>query len=250
MFWLIVRFIVFFAALLAFLPGAYLIDAGYVKLGAAMVIITLLTWVVFGAALFIQRRRDRQNQDEIVEARTVSASVDPIQVFNQGVSSFSEGEFKKAGMTFSRLLENDIDDQLRMVSAYACHLCEEKTGTDFSIPNDLAERSDQVGASYATHTAAGLFLDEGRIVAIHDGQLDVLMGSDSFELVFASMLAVLSVEIFYVSNRGKRMYVDGEAMEEVPTGKYAFVLRIATEAGSGSHPPVEMPDGGFPLSLP
>ena len=173
---------------------------------------------------------------------------DPIAQYNRGSYLFAQGAYRRAGKTFARLLDDYIDPDFRLISAYACHLCASVTGKAVTIPDDLLQRSDEVGVQYATYTAAGLFIKEGRIVAVHDGQVDVLMGSDSFEIIYASTLNILSVQIFYISMLGKRIFVDDEA-DEVPTGKYAFVRRIATEAGSGNYPPVEIPKVGFPSRL-
>lgn len=249
LFWPIVRLLALLFGMFAILPGLSLVDAGYPILGYTFVWMTPLTWVVFLVGLFLNRRRDHLETDTPPVPSGGMDFLDPIATYNQGATSFANGSYGDAGHCFARLLDEGIDHQIRMASAYACQMCADQSGLAHPIPDDLMDRSDEIGICYLACTAAGLFFKDGLYAAVNGGRVDLLMGGDGFELEYASTLNVFSVDIHYIANNGVRTRVD-DTSTEPPKGKLAFVLNTAQAAGSGHHPPIEIPASGFPTSLP
>ena len=248
-FWPIVRLLAFFAGIFAFIPGLSLVDAGYPTLGYTMAWLTPLTWLIFFVGLFLNRGRDPTQTETTPASSADLESLDPIAAYNQGAALFANGSYRDAGHHFAHLLDEGVDERIRMASAYACQMCTDQSGQAIPIPDDLMDRSDEVGVCYLACTAAGLFFQDGLYAAVNGGRVDLMMGGDGFELEYASTLNVFSVDIHYISNSGVRTPVDNTSTEP-PKGKLAFVLNTAHAAGSGHHPPVEIPASGFPTSLP
>ena len=176
---------------------------------------------------------------------------DPIEIYNLGVDGFHKGSFRKAGGLFSRLLVPEIEDNLRMVAAYACHLCANQSGRAFPIPDDLNGRGDEVGVAYLAMTAAGRYNHEQNVCALRGDTVYVRMPTNVrehyFRIEFSSTLNVFSVEIFHLdddSNSWRRM--EGDELRYMPA---QHVSEIAFEVGTGRHPPMPISRSGFLTTL-
>lgn len=166
------------------------------------------------------------------------------RLYNEGVDLYGKRCYAEALDAFGRC---DRAGFYRMQSAYAASLCQQALGVAVTIPEEFADKSDQVGTVFIGSNLVCKLIHDGHKAALAgDSAVLAVMDGSTYDIRIVSFFGSFMLNAWRKES-GKAIPLTDPSLNPNPTRTDRLVISLVQ--GAASLPPFPMPDKGLPSSL-
>lgn len=167
-----------------------------------------------------------------------------VGLYNEGVNLHGKKRYAEALESFKRCYG---DGFFQMQSAYAASLCQQELGAAVSIPDELEDKTEQVGTVFiGSNLVCKLIRDGHKAALVGDSSVLAEVDGSTYDIRIVSLFGSFMLNAWR-KEAGKTVPLTDPSLNPSPSAADRYVISLVQAATT--LPPLPMPAGGLPSAL-